>query len=122
MNRLRPASIVQGLPRWRLGLALLLLGASCVQQWAAQAHWHAIALHGQTTLEAPADDSGNGVPAHDCLWCHAGAHAGSAAPPPAWQGLVLADLHSCSACGAYVAAHPAVRAAWSWQSRGPPRI
>jgi len=115
------ASIYQRQPRWRLALLFWLLCATCLQQWAAQAHWHAAVLHGQATLESPAGDRGDGLPAHDCLLCHAGAHAGSAAPPPVWQALAHFDAARCAPARVAPAAPPCVHPAWNWQIRGPPR-
>jgi hypothetical protein len=103
----------------RILLLLLLLGAVSAQQWAVQAHWHAISSSSAASVSAPAGDAG-GLPEQGCLWCQVASHAGAAAPPAVqWSGVCTDHLFVRLTAESVldVPASPA----HAWHSRGPPR-
>lgn len=104
-------------------LLLLVLCAFGMQQWAAHTHWHvAEAESSQAPGSLPADDSGNGLPGHDCVLCQIASQAGAAAPPAVWAGLPAADTASAMQLAAGVPSAFRSPPAWAWQSRGPPLV
>jgi hypothetical protein len=105
-------------------LLLLVLCALGVQQGAAQGHWHAAEAEISSVpgSSSPVDDSGNGLPGHDCVLCQIASHAGAAAPPAVWAGLPTTDTSSAIRLAASVPAAFSSPPAWAWQSRGPPAV
>jgi hypothetical protein len=104
---------------WSLAVVLLALLAMGAQQFAAQTHWHATVAQVEAGV-LPAPEPGHSTE-DDCLWCHAAAHAASAAPPAVTPRLVLVEEFSLRVLQVrQLVSFP--QPAHAWQSRGPPTV
>lgn len=101
----------------RVALLWLVLGALGLQQWAVRSHWHGPSAIAGSAQAAGQTDDGKGP--HDCVWCHAGAHAAAVAPPTAWLAL-RSHAQFLPRPTAGFAEGFATAPAWAWYSRGPP--